>query len=193
MDGRLPTPIKKYVFYRAGINRPARGRRLMFSNRISQTLHDEHRATVSLMERLDRLIASHRRRPLDAKEPANARFLRELASGVEAEVKRHFDFEEEHLFTYLQSIGDEAIGAHLTDEHSAMRPLGERLSALARAGEASGFDDASWDEFRRLGMELCERMLAHVQKEEMALLPLLDESMDSEMEARLYEEYVGNG
>jgi hemerythrin-like domain-containing protein len=165
----------------------------MFSNRISQTLHDEHRATVALMERLDRLIASHRRRPPDGKEPATAQFLRELAGGVEAEVKRHFDFEEQHLFTYLRSIGDEAIGAHLTDEHSAMRPLGERLAALARAGEASGFDDASWEEFRRLGMELCERMLAHVQKEEMALLPLIDESMDGEMEARLYEEYVGNG
>jgi hypothetical protein len=36
-------------------------------------------------------------------------------------------------------------------------------------------------------------MLVHVQKEEMALLPLLEESMDGEMEARLYEAYVGNG
>jgi hemerythrin-like domain-containing protein len=165
----------------------------MFSNRISQTLHDEHRATVALMERLDRLIASNRRSPPNMKDAAVAQFLRDLAGGVEAETNRHFDFEEQHLFTYLQSIGDEAIGAHLTDEHSAMRPLGQRLSALARAAEAGGFDNASWEEFRRLGMELCERMLAHVQKEEMALLPLIDQSMDGEMEARLYEEYVGNG
>jgi hypothetical protein len=35
-------------------------------------------------------------------------------------------------------------------------------------------------------------MLAHVQKEEMALLPLLDEAMDAESEARLYENYVEN-
>ena len=164
----------------------------MFSNRISQTLHEEHRATVALMERLDRLIASNRRRPPDGTEPATAQLLRDLASGVEAEINHHFDFEEQYLFTYLQTIGDEAIGAHLTDEHLAMRPLGHRLAALAREGVASGFDEASWTEFRQLGQELCERMLAHVQKEEMALLPLIEESMDAEMEARLYEEYVGN-
>ena len=74
-----------------------------------------------------------------------------------------------------------------------MRPLGEKLAALARASEANGFDAASWEEFRRTGMELCERMLVHVQKEEMALLPLLEESMDGEIEAQLYEVYVGNG
>jgi len=31
-----------------------------------------------------------------------------------------------------------------------------------------------------------------VQKEEMALLPLLEESMDAQTEARLYETYVEN-
>ncbi len=72
------------------------------------------------------------------------------------------------------------------------RPLGVRVATLAREAAASGFDDAGWDEFRRLGQELCERMLAHVQKEEMALLPLLEENMDSETEMRLYEEYVGD-
>ena len=163
----------------------------MFSNRISQTLHDEHRATVALMERLNRLIASNRRSPPNMKDAAVAQFLRDLAGGVEAETNRHFDFEEQHLFTYLQS-GDEAIGAHLTDEHSAMRPLGQRLSALARAAEAGGFDNASWEEFRRLGMELCERMLAHVQKEEMALLPLIEDAMDSDTETQLYDAYAGN-
>lgn len=165
----------------------------MFSNRICETLHEEHRATVALMERLERLITAHRRSPPDAKDPATAQFLRELAGGVEAEVNRHFDFEEQHLFTYLQSIGDAAIGAHLTDEHSAMRPLGEQLATLARTATTTGFDAAGWDQFRRLSFELFERMLAHVQKEEMALLPLIEDSMDSEMEARLYQDYVGNG
>jgi hypothetical protein len=33
-------------------------------------------------------------------------------------------------------------------------------------------------------------MLAHVQKEEMALLPLLDENMDDEREAQLFEKYT---
>jgi hemerythrin-like domain-containing protein len=116
--------------------------------------------------------------------------LSELSTGVEAEVKRHFDFEENHLFVFLASLGDEAIGEHLTDEHSAMRPLGERISAVARAAGSTGFSDADWEEFRRLGREFVERMLVHVQKEEMALLPLLEDAMDGETEARLYEEYT---
>lgn len=164
----------------------------MFSNRISQTLHDEHRETVMLMERVEHLVTSHRRAPPDVKDPATARFLRDLADGVEAEVRRHFDFEEQHLFTFLRSIGDHAIGAHLTDEHNAMRPLGETLAALARSGAAAGFDAAGWDQFRRLSLELFERTLAHVQKEEMALLPLIEDTMDKDMEARLYQDYVGN-
>jgi hypothetical protein len=35
-------------------------------------------------------------------------------------------------------------------------------------------------------------MLAHVQKEEMALLPVIEDNMDPETEARLYQEYVEN-
>ena len=164
---------------------------MSFSNRISQTLHEEHRATVALMERLEQLIARHRRGSLpDRGETSVQQLLSDLSTGVEAEVQRHFTFEEERLFTYLNAIGDVAIGAHLTEEHSAMRPLGIRLATLARDALAQGFDEARWDEFRRLGGELCERMLAHVQKEEMALLPLLEENMDSDTEMRLYEEYV---
>jgi iron-sulfur cluster repair protein YtfE (RIC family) len=73
-----------------------------------------------------------------------------------------------------------------------MRPLGVRVAAIARIAMAKGFAPAEWEEFARLGQELSDRMLAHVQKEEMALLPLLEENMDSETEARLYQEYVEN-
>jgi len=161
-----------------------------FNNRISQTLHDEHRATIALIERLEQLIARYRRGPPAADDRTVAQLLSDLSTGVEAEVQRHFAFEEERLFTYLAAIGDDAIGAHLTDEHAAMRPLGVRIAALARDAAARGFDAASWDEFRRSGQELCERMLAHVQKEEMALLPLLEENMDAETEARLLQDYL---
>lgn len=161
----------------------------MFSNRISQTLHEEHRATIALMERLEKLI-SRRQGPPSAADSETAQFLRALASGVEAEVKRHFDFEEQHLFTYLESIGDRAIGDHLTGEHAMMRPLGERLAALARAADGAGFDPAEWNAFRRVGAEFIERMLVHVQKEEMALLPLVEDAMDGETETRLYEAYA---
>jgi hemerythrin-like domain-containing protein len=163
-----------------------------FANRVSQVLHEEHRATIALMERLEQALARQRATPPDRADPAVAQLLSDLSAGLEAEVQRHFDFEENQLFPYLAAAGDEAIGEHLTSEHQAMRPLGMRMAALAREASAGGFDQERWEEFRRLGNEICDRMLSHVQKEEMALLPLLDEVMDADAEARLYEEYTDN-
>lgn len=164
---------------------------MSFTNRVCQTLHDEHDATAALMERLARLLARYRRgAPPHANEPGVARLLSELSVGVDAEILRHFAFEEQSLFTFLDAIGEGAIGAHLTDDHTAMRPLGLRTAALARAAAVPGFDPASWDEFSRVGGELSERLLAHIQKEEMALLPLLEENMDADTAARLFQEYT---
>jgi hemerythrin-like domain-containing protein len=137
-------------------------------------------------------MARHRGTAPNRDDQIVAQLLSDLSTGVQSEVERHFDFEERQLFPYLEAAGDDAIGAHLTSEHEAMRPLGLRLATLAREASAQGFDQAKWEEFRRVGLELCERMLAHVQKEEMALLPLLDEVMDADSEARLYENYVEN-
>jgi len=163
-----------------------------FTNRISQKLHEEHRATVALVERLEQLIARHRQGAPDVKDRATAQLLGDLSVGIASEVERHFAFEENHLFSYLAAIGDSAIGAHLTDEHGAIRPLGTRIASLARAAATQGFDAAGWETFRRTSQEFCERMLTHVQKEEMALLPLINETMDADTEARLYVEYVEN-
>jgi len=163
----------------------------MFTNRISQTLHDEHRATIALMERLERAII--RRLAISPGDPEAGRLLRDLVLAIDTDTMRHFDFEETQLFTLLESVGDHLIGDHLTEEHTVMRPLGEKLAALARAAESGGFDPARWEEFRRVGAEFVQRMVVHVQKEEMALLPLVNETMDSETEMRLYEAYAGNG
>src|SRR6516225_7565616 len=162
---------------------------MSFTNRVSQRLHEEHRATVALMERLEHLLARHRRAP-DNGDPAVSLLLSELSASLETEVRRHFDFEEDQLFTYLNGTGDEAIGALLTDEHRVIRPLGAEVAKLARAAAAQGFDEATWSKFRRPAQELCQRLLAHVEKEEMALLPLLQDSMDADTEARLLDEYL---
>jgi hemerythrin-like domain-containing protein len=166
---------------------------MSFTNRISQTLHDEHGATVALMERLEQLLARGRRAgPPDRADSNVARLLSDLSTGLENEVDRHFTFEEDHLFNYLEAVGDAGICEHLISEHQVMRPLGTRVAALARAAASGGFTPESWEEFTRLGQELGDLMLAHVQKEEMALLPVLEDNMDSETEARLYQEYVEN-
>ena len=161
-----------------------------FTNRISQTLHAEHRATVALMERLEQLIARHRHGLPDTGDRIVLQQLFDLATAMEGEIQRHFAFEEKHLFPYLGAIGEEAIGAHLTDEHVAIRPMGLHVASLAREAAARGFDEAGWDEFRRCGQELCERLQGHVQKEEMVLLPLIEEIMDEDTEAHLLQDYL---
>ncbi len=166
---------------------------MTFTNRISQTLHDEHGATVALMERLEQMLARGRRgEPPKADDSTVARLLSDL-TGLETEIGRHFTFEEDHLFTYLEAMGDVGIGQHLRDEHETIRSLAVRVIALARAAAGKGFAPREWQEFSRLGQELGDRLLAHVQKEEMALLPVIEEAMDAETEARLYGDYVENG
>lgn len=166
---------------------------MSYTNRISQTLHDEHGATVALMERLEQMLARGRRGgPPDNADGNVARLLSDLSAGMEAEIERHFAFEEDHIFTYLEAIGDTGIGEHLTSEHAAIRPVGTRVAEIARAAAANGFAPAEWEEFTRLARDLSDRMLAHVQKEEMALLPVIEENMDPETEERLYQEYVEN-
>ena len=166
---------------------------MTFTNRVSQKLHEEHRATIALMERLEQVINRYRRGGLPpVTDAAVKQLLSDLFTGVQSEIEHHFSFEEDQLFTYLTALGDEAIGAHLTEEHRAIRPIGTRIAMLAREASAQGFDEVKWSEFCRLGQELCERLLMHVQKEEMALLPLIEENMDAETEARLNQEYVEN-
>jgi hemerythrin-like domain-containing protein len=162
---------------------------MSFANRVNQVLHDEHAAVIALVQLLQAVVARHRRSLPAARDPAVAQLLKELAS-AEAEVARHFTFEERQLFPYLDAMGDGAIGAHLTAEHAALLPLWARLAALAREMSVRGLDEGKWSEFRRLADELCEPMLAHAQKEDMALLPLIEESMDGETEVRLYQEYA---
>jgi hemerythrin-like domain-containing protein len=145
------------------------------------------------MERLEQLLARGRRGgPPDRTNSSVARLLSDLSTGVAAEVERHFAFEENHLFKYLEAIGDADIGTHLTSEHAAMRPLGARVAELARSAAAKGFEPEEWEEFLRIAQELGDRMLMHVQKEEMALLPVIEENMDPETEGQLYQEYVEN-
>ena len=60
----------------------------MFSNRTSQTLHEDHCASEP-MERRDGLIAAGCKQSPGTTARATARLLPELAGAVEADVDRH--------------------------------------------------------------------------------------------------------
>jgi hemerythrin-like domain-containing protein len=164
----------------------------MSRSRICQTLHEEHEATVAFAECLEAILGKYPHGHPDRADPAMAGILRQLPFALGAGLQRHFDFEEARLFTLLASAGDSAIVAHLTDEHETMRLLCKRLLALGGGALAEGFGDASWPEFRAVAAELCGELLMHVQKEEMALLPLLEEALDPRADAILYDVYAGN-
>ena len=163
-----------------------------FQNRVCQKLHEEHAAVIALMERLVQTIARHRESAPDAKDPMVAKLLSDLAAELPGEVERHFAFEEAELFSYLGEAGNQGIGAHLTHEHNIIRPIGTALVKLIGEVRAKGFDSARWAEFRRLGQQLNDTLVPHAQKEDMALLPMLDDLMDAEKEMQLYAKYVEN-
>ena len=164
-----------------------------FTHTICRILHDEHHATIELLDGLEDLLARGRRGVPDLDSPGPRKVLGDLAAMTEQEVSRHFAFEEQQLFTRLSDAGDGAIGEHLTDEHQTILPVAQRLGEMASEALEDGMGELQWEEFRSLGAELIERMQAHIQKEEMALLPMLEETLEPEDDLALAEAYGGQG
>jgi len=152
------------------------------TRQVPRVLDEEHRTLLELLGRFETALA---RRDLAA-WPALAR---SLLPQLEHEIARHFDFEETQLFPLLAELGDDAMVALLTEEHQSIRAVADELAPLARAASASGAFDP--EAFRSLGLELIERQVAHIQKETMGLLPLLDDLLDDDTDGRLAIAYAG--
>lgn len=163
-----------------------------FSRRTAQLLHEDHQATVTVIEALEDLIVRAKRKVPDTNDPISRDILQKAAQMIEQEIGSHFSFEEKELFTRLSAMGDVGIGEHLTEEHQAILPVAEKVASLAQDAIKGGFSEQSWALFKSNAGELIERMLAHIQKEEMALLPLVDELLDPETDMELAETYSLN-
>jgi hemerythrin-like domain-containing protein len=158
---------------------------------ITRRIHDEHVATIALIDRLERLLARAKpASPPAADDPEGARVFGALDKNLALEIGRHFDFEQNRLFPLLAGGGDSDIAMLLTDEHDGIRDVARRMNELLKVGRAAGFAPLGWSEFHRLAREYVERQISHIQKEEMALLPMLDDALDDEADARLAEIYA---
>ena len=159
-----------------------------FRRHVARLLHDEHVAALAVLGRLDGLLRSHResRAPPAASGEVKL-LLGALTAAITGEIGPHFRFEEDQLFPLLAARGEADIGALLAEEHGEILPPVLRIAELAATARSDGFDDRSWAEFRTLGGETIERLTSHIQKEEMALLPLLDELLEDEDDSRLAE------
>jgi hemerythrin-like domain-containing protein len=157
---------------------------MSFARQVSQTLDAEHRANIGLLDRLDRAFGGGLAEA-DWPPLANA-----LVRQLEHEVVRHFGFEEDELFPRLADAGDGGIAALLTEEHTSIRAVADELLPLARAMGQAALPAADRAAFKRLTLELIERMVSHIQKETMALLPMLDDLLDDDTDRELAFTYA---
>ena len=144
-----------------------------FNRHISRRLHEEHDATLALWGKVERSLASGK---------TDLGLLYGAAAALGHEVAHHFDFEETALFPRLAAAGEGDIGELLGEEHVAIRAAAKRFAELMRS-------DPSHAHVRPLALELAERLVAHVQKEEMSLLPMLDDLLDEAADAELTLQY----
>lgn len=145
-----------------------------FERAISRRLHEEHGATLALWGRVEQSLASG---------APDAALMREAAAALAGEIERHFEFEEAQLFPRLAAAGEGDIAELLTEEHAAIRAAAARFLALAPR-------DPPPAALRPLAFELAERLVSHVQKEEMSLLPALDDLLDEAADRELQLAYA---
>jgi hemerythrin-like domain-containing protein len=160
-----------------------------FQRQVSRMLDDEHRANLELLGEVERAFvrASRAGATRDAELVALAvRFARSL----ERDVGRHFDFEEQQLFPRMADSGDGGMAALLGEEHAVIREVALELLPLVRAAAAGTLDAAGWQSLARGALEMVERQVSHIQKETMALLPLLDDLLDEDTDRELALAYA---
>lgn len=157
----------------------------------SRKLHDEHMIVMAFLERLGARLAALKAGELpEAEDRSIAGLLTDLTSIVESELAPHFRFEEEALFPLLRVSGAADMTELLTEEHDVILPLAHELCELARSFPRLGYTQESWSRFRRGGMEFVERLTAHIDKEEMGLVPMLDTLVDEDKDSVLINVYA---
>ncbi|HXZ92324.1 MAG TPA: hemerythrin domain-containing protein [Burkholderiales bacterium] len=154
-----------------------------FERQIARRLHEEHVATLEIWSRVEQTVGK-RDAALDA-------LIARAAAALADEVARHFDFEEKELFPRLAQAGEGDIAELLAEEHGVIRGAAAQFDELARQLRAGSLDAAGWQRLRVAALELAERLVAHVQKEEMSLLPALEDLLDEATDAELALTYSG--
>jgi len=162
-----------------------------FQRQTSRRLYEEHLATLQLLARVERVFSgragAYPPQPDDTAWPA---FARTLLTAMEVEVARHFDFEERDLFPRLEEAGDGDLAALLNEEHVTIRAVAQPLAALLRQALAGGLQPQQWQSLKTLALEFSERLGSHAQKEDGALLPLLDNMLDEDTDRELFGAYA---
>jgi len=155
-----------------------------FRCQVNHALDNEHRATLDLLGRVEQAFA-RAPQPGLVRDPGLSRLAASLASHIELDIERHFEFEERELFPRLEAAGEGDIVGLLMEEHVAIREVTAEVLPLARAGAAGTLEESGWEALKRGALEMVERLAAHIHKETMALLPMLDDLLDDDTDREL--------
>lgn len=147
-----------------------------FNRQTCRRLHEDHEATLALWNRFEQAATA-------GTWPPGEDLPRHCATALAGEIAQHFEFEENELFPRLIEAGEGDIAELLAEEHVAIRAAAQAFTAA--------FEKRDWQQLRSAGLELSERLAAHVQKEEMSLLPAVEDLLDDETDARLALAYAG--
>jgi DUF438 domain-containing protein len=159
---------------------------MYYDSQIAQVLHDEHLRIIDLMNRLEGATTGRKAKVAPAgDDPEAATLLADLNAELQGVAGHHFEFEEENIFPALTAIGDVAIPHMLRQEHDLLRNLSETMLPLVQKARGDGFTADDWAEFRDLALELVERQITHIQKEEMGLLPVLSDVFEGQRDGEL--------
>lgn len=162
-----------------------------FQRQTNKRLYEEHVATLQLLARVERVFSgragAYPPAAGDAEWPA---FARALVSAIEVEVARHFEFEERDLFPRLEEAGDGDLAALLQEEHATIRAVAEPLAGLLRQALDAGLTPQQWQTLKTLALEFGERLGSHAQKEDGALLPVLEQLLDEDTDRELFGAYA---
>jgi hemerythrin-like domain-containing protein len=162
---------------------------MSFQRQVSHALDEEHRTSLDLLGRIEQAFARAPRTGA-SRDPDLAKAAAVFARHLEQDVNRHFDFEEKELFPRLADAGEGDIAELLAEEHAAIRAVAAEMLPLAQAAAAGSLDDLGWNTLKIGALEMVERQVSHIQKETMALLPMLDDLLDDETDRTLAFAYA---
>jgi hypothetical protein len=162
-----------------------------FQRQTNRRLYEEHAATLLLLARVERVFTGRAGAyPPAADDRDWPGFARTLLGAIEVEVARHFEFEERDLFPRLEQAGDGDLAGLLNEEHATIRAVAQPLADLLRRALAGGLQPQQWQALKTLALEFCERLGSHAQKEDGALLPLLENVLDEDTDRELFGAYA---
>ena len=156
---------------------------MSYQRQVSRVLDDEHRANLELLARVEHAFSR-------AGDEIDATLVGAFGRHLAQEIGRHFDFEERELFPRMRDAGDGDMAALLAEEHDAIRDVARELMPLAQAAANGTLAAAGARALRSGALEMVERQVAHIQKETMALLPLLDDLLDDDEDRELAFAYA---